>query len=260
MNPLPAGAFVSLRPFSAVPCLPPFDAAAALALALGLAATMSELRKGPVVEQNQAFERALSDLLLRLGEHASEGPLRGFSEYWLANDINARSTELHLSTVDVDDLKHRLFLNNAHEVCAGGEFFVLYDALKGRAAEAGARSYRLWTIPVEPRRLILPDTGWLRRSISMQRPWPSASSIRRSKPGSASFRLSHALGKQAEKEKDHAEARTGFGSWKKPMPPGPESIRVYDEAIAAVSLSTCCTNSRPRHSPGQLYQLTVQDR
>lgn len=93
-------------------------------------ATIAAAGRSPVlVAEEKAFVPALRRLeeLVRSHSPSPDPVLRGFSEYWVANRITARSTALHVDTLEPEKARFRLYNNNAVNLCRKGHFFVVQD-------------------------------------------------------------------------------------------------------------------------------------
>lgn len=95
---------------------------------IGLTQIETLVKPHPIAVENAAFQKAVDDLVHRLSSHSSERPLKGISEYWLANDINLRTREIQFEVATHDTMELRFYNNNAQRYCQGGQFFVLRDA------------------------------------------------------------------------------------------------------------------------------------
>jgi hypothetical protein len=74
-----------------------------------------------------AFREGIGRLESRLTTRSRSGLLRGFSNYWIANEVTARSHQIRISIMEDSALRYRFYLNNADELCANDFFFILVD-------------------------------------------------------------------------------------------------------------------------------------
>jgi len=99
--------------------------------ALVLIIVEAEQRPLPAHQREATYERSIADLTRLIGRHAGEGAkLRGYAEYWLANDISTRSSVLQIGSFDSLSPVFRFYNNNAAELCAEEHLFVLHSPKK----------------------------------------------------------------------------------------------------------------------------------
>lgn len=109
----------------------PWVAAAVLGVALlALSGLVSASRKGPIAAEEAGFASAIAELETRLRTHSSALPMRGLSEYWIANDVTSRSNILQIETMEPEKGQFRFYNDNAEHLCHNEFFFVLQDAAK----------------------------------------------------------------------------------------------------------------------------------
>lgn len=98
---------------------------------LALTAILSAHRQSFWVPEEKEFERALAELERMIAARAGSkaGPLRGFSEYWIANEITTKSKLLRVATLDPGKPRFRFMLNNAEDLCEEGYFFILHNGV-----------------------------------------------------------------------------------------------------------------------------------
>lgn len=104
--------------------------AAALVAVLAAAGVAGAARKPPVVAQEAFFRTAIAQLEQIIGEHAeAPPPYRGYSEYWVANEVTSRSGILRVETLQPVKpvMEYRFYNNNAARLCDPGYFFVLHN-------------------------------------------------------------------------------------------------------------------------------------
>ncbi len=75
------------------------------------------------------FQGDLTQLSRILAEHDGMTMHNGFANYWVANEVSARSADIHvLSLTDRQPFIYRPYNNNASELCRNAEFsFVLWE-------------------------------------------------------------------------------------------------------------------------------------
>lgn len=144
---------LALGPARLARLVPGYAGAGAAALVLlgltALTVVESAERQRDVVREEAYIQRGVGQLEARLralggsalGGSALGGsngaPMRGFSEYWIANDVSVRSKVLQVETLEPDQgLKFRFFNNNAAHLCGGGFFYILHDDRKDEPRKA----------------------------------------------------------------------------------------------------------------------------
>lgn len=102
------------------------------------------------------FAKAVAELARKI-EPQGDGrkPLRGYAEYWLANDLTTRSSDLDIAVLVHDKPAFRFYNNNASAICANDRFFIAYSEFKDEPKRAD-----LVALLGEPR---LVETHWLPR-------------------------------------------------------------------------------------------------
>lgn len=75
-------------------------------------------------DQNRQFLRDAERLTELLSRRAAGAPLRGVAEYWIANDMSAR-TAIRVDVLDPHKPQFRFYNNNAGSLCDGRYFFLL---------------------------------------------------------------------------------------------------------------------------------------
>ena len=106
---------------------------AALVVPLVLALSLFSARSRQLAPaQNEAtFARSIGDLTRMIGQHVPGRPLRGYANYWLANDLGPRSSALRLGMIDPDRPEFRFYNNNAADaLCSGDHAFILYHPVR----------------------------------------------------------------------------------------------------------------------------------
>jgi hypothetical protein len=101
-----------------------------VAMLMVASATIAAAGRSSVsIAEEAAFAPALRRLedLVRSHSPSSDPVLRGFSEYWVGHRITARSTALHIDTLEPEKARFRFYSSNAINLCHKGHFFVVQD-------------------------------------------------------------------------------------------------------------------------------------
>jgi hypothetical protein len=83
--------------------------------------------RAPEGAREIAFRDAIGQLESRLTTRSRSGLMRGFANYWIANEVTARSHQIRISIMEDSAPRYRFYLNNADELCANDFFFILVD-------------------------------------------------------------------------------------------------------------------------------------
>lgn len=108
----------------------------ALTAALGAVVLIAERGYRPVLLSEATYERSVADLARLIGRHSGSSKLRGYAEYWLANDISTRSDVLQVGILDSVRPEFRFYNNNAADLCADDHFFILHSPKKNEPKRA----------------------------------------------------------------------------------------------------------------------------
>lgn len=105
---------------------------ALVALIGGLAAIVlvAERSRRPYYELETTYEPGISQLTRILSRYSNASKLRGYAEYWLANDLSTRSDKLQVGILDSLKPDFRFYNNNAADLCGDGQFFILHSPKK----------------------------------------------------------------------------------------------------------------------------------
>ena len=102
----------------------------ALPVALVGIALAAGRRHVPANYSEPVIQQSIADLARLIGQRSSGPKLRGYAEYWVANDISTRSDILEVGILDSVTAKFRFYNNNASDLCSEEHFFILHSPEK----------------------------------------------------------------------------------------------------------------------------------